>query len=144
MPDLIGALYARKYFSEDKKDPVGELAENIRDVFFNMLSETSWMDSTTKDAAIKKAKLMDIQIGYADESMNNDRLEEYYEGVEFEPNQLLRNFLHIRIWRFNRMVNNLKKPYNQTDGFYNCASSADVQASYCPLFNRIRKCSMIQ
>lgn len=72
------------------------------------------MDEGTRAAAIEKAKSMTSHIAYPDELTDNNKLEEYYEGLELESNKLLQNVLRIRIFKDNHLIKKLRTPVNKT------------------------------
>lgn len=111
---------------------------NVRDEFINILNEVSWMDAATRDAAIEKAKSMTSHIAYPDELTDNIKLEEYYSGLELEPNTLLENVLRVRTFKDNHLIQKLRKPVNKTD-WETHTMPATVNAAYSPLENSIRK-----
>lgn len=115
LPISVGALYVRKYFNEESKKAAVDLVNNIRDEFINILNDVPWMDNITKDAAIEKARAMTSHIAYPDELTDNNKLEEYYNGLELEPDTLLKNVLRVRIFKDNHLIQKLRKPVNKVD-----------------------------
>lgn len=95
------------------------------------------MDEETRAAAIEKAQSMTSHIAYPDELTDNNKLEEYYSGLELEPNTLLKNVLRIRIFKDNHIIHKLRKPVNKTD-WETHTMPATVNAAYSPLENSIR------
>lgn len=132
MPISVGALYVRKYFNEESKKAAVELVNNIREEFIKILRDVSWMDEVTRMAAIEKAKSMASHIAYPDELTDNMKLEEYYDGLELEPNSLLHNILRIRIFKDNHSIKKLRKSVNKTD-WESHTMPATVNAAYSPL-----------
>lgn len=66
MPDYIGELYAKKYFTEEAKQNVLKMAEDIIAVYKERIKNLDWMSDTTKEKAIRKLDCMNIKIGYPD------------------------------------------------------------------------------
>lgn len=60
------------------------MVENIRASFRSELSEISWMDDRTKEAALEKADFMNRFIGYPDWYANASALQQYYKDVSNE------------------------------------------------------------
>ncbi|XP_031626097.1 neprilysin-2-like [Contarinia nasturtii] len=137
LPISVGALYVRRYFDEESKKAAVELVNSIREEFIKILRDVSWMDDETRAAAIEKAKSMTSHIAYPDELTNNNKLEEYYDGLELESNTLLQNVLRIRIFKDNHLIKGLRTPVNKTD-WQTHTMPATVNAAYNPLENSIQ------
>lgn len=115
LPISVGALYVRKYFSEESKRTAIELVEDIKYGFIDVLQEISWMDEKTREKAIQKAKSLTAHIGYPNELAENNKLEEYYRDLEIEPDNLLLNSLRLEVFDSDHLFNKLRKPVNKTD-----------------------------
>lgn len=111
----MGALYVRKYFSENSRHAAIALFNDIRNTFIDVLNEVTWMDENTRNEAIKKAKALTAHIGYPDELAENDKLEEYYRELEIEPDNLLLNTLRLEVFDLDNLFNKLRKTVNKTD-----------------------------
>ena len=66
MPDYIGEIYAEKYFSEEAKQNVLKMVNDIISVYKERIKNLDWMSEGTKEKAIKKLDTMGIKIGYPD------------------------------------------------------------------------------
>lgn len=66
MPDYIGEIYAEKYFTEEAKQDVLKMVEDIISVYKKRISNLTWMSDETKEKAIRKLDTMKIKIGYPD------------------------------------------------------------------------------
>lgn len=131
-------MYVRKYFNEESKKAAVDLVNNVREEYINILREVSWMDDGTRDEAIKKAKAIISHIAYPDELTDNNKLEEYYNGLELKSDALLKNVLQIRTFKGFRSIQKLRKPVNKTD-WETHTMPATVNAAYSPLENSIRE-----
>lgn len=138
LPISVGALYVRKYFNEESKKAAVDLVNDIREEYINILREVPWMDNGTRNAAIEKAKSIISHIAYPDELTDNNKLEEYYNGLELQPNTLLQNVLRVRTFKDAHSIGKLRKPVNKTD-WETHTMPATVNAAYSPLENSIRK-----
>lgn len=137
LPISVGALYVRRYFNEESKKAAVELVREIREEYVKILREVSWMDEVTRAAAIEKAESMTSHIAYPDELTDNNKLEEYYNGLELQPDSLLQNVLRVRIFKDNHVMRRLRKAVNKTD-WETHTMPATVNAAYSPLENSIR------
>lgn len=66
MPDYIGEIYAEKYFTEDAKQNVLKMVNDIISVYKERINNLDWMSAATKEKAINKLDKMGIKIGYPD------------------------------------------------------------------------------
>lgn len=137
LPISVGALYVREYFDEESKKAAVDLVNTIREEYVKILSEVSWMDEVTRAAAIEKAESMTSHIAYPDELTDNNKLEEYYDSLELEPDTLLQNVLRVRTFQDNHIIQKLRKSVNKTDWLTH-TMPATVNAAYSPLENSIR------
>ncbi|XP_055299905.1 neprilysin-2-like isoform X2 [Sitodiplosis mosellana] len=137
LPISVGALYVRKYFSDESRKTAVEMVENIRDEFVNILSEIDWMDEKTRQEAIKKAKALTAHVGYPNELADNNKLEDYYQNLEIEPDNLLLNTLRLNVFNADHSFSKLRKPVNKTD-WETHSKPAVVNAYYASLENSIQ------
>lgn len=110
----------------------------IRHEFINIIKKLSWMDDSTKEAAIKKAEGLVTHIGYPSELADNIKLEEYYAPLDVESDNLLFNSLRLRKFSVDFAYNRLRLPVNKTDWITH-SRPAVVNAFYSPLENSIRE-----
>lgn len=134
----VGALYVRKHFQQDAKRTALEMVNGIRSEFEKILAEVPWMDNVTRVAALNKVKSMSTHIGYPDEIMDNTKLEEYYKGLEINPDQYLESVLKMNVFGTDYAFNKLRKPVNKTD-WVTHSRPAIVNAFYSSIENSIRK-----
>ena len=59
-------IYVEKYGSEEDKQRLEDLCEEVIDCYREMLSENTWASAETIDYAIKKLDAMDINVAYPD------------------------------------------------------------------------------
>ncbi|XP_031621713.1 neprilysin-2-like [Contarinia nasturtii] len=137
LPISVGALYVKKYFSDESRQAAIELVDNIREEFINILHEITWMDESTREEAIKKAKALTQHIGYPNELADNNKLEEYYQDLEIEPDNLLLNTLRINVFNADHLFGKLRLPVNKTD-WETHSKPAEVNAYYAALENSIQ------
>ncbi|OXB62890.1 hypothetical protein ASZ78_001012, partial [Callipepla squamata] len=87
LPYVVGKMFVRAHFQEDKKEMMEELTEGIRWAFIDMLEkENDWMDSETKRKAHEKkpendlhkviAKAVMAKVGYPQFIMNDTYINE--------------------------------------------------------------------
>lgn len=113
------------------------MVNDIRSEFEHLVSKVSWMDETTRKAALSKAKALTPHIGYPDELADIQKMEEYYKKLEVVPDNLLLNALNMSVFNTDYSYNKLHKLVNKTD-WETHAKPALVNAFYSPLENSIR------
>ncbi|KAL9887927.1 M13 family metallopeptidase neprilysin 2 isoform 1-T1 [Glossina fuscipes fuscipes] len=133
----VGSLYVRKHFKEDSKANALEMVMSIRNVFHKILEEVDWMDEGTRKEAIKKVESMAVHIGYPDELLDDNKLAEYYEKYEIEPDKYFESFLKMNVIGTDYSFNKLRQPINKTEWLRH-ARPAIVNAFYSSLENSIQ------
>ncbi len=66
MSEYIGKIYADRYFSEEAKENVRKMVEDIIAVYRERIDALDWMSDATKEKAKNKLDKMGIKIGYPD------------------------------------------------------------------------------
>ena len=64
--DDFGKLYAQNYFSEQDKENVKAIVEQVIATYRTKIRNLDWMGDATKEAAVKKLDQMTIKVGYPD------------------------------------------------------------------------------
>lgn len=77
----IGTKYVETYFSQQAKDEVNTMVEDLRVSFEGLLEVNEWMDNATKPLAVEKAEAIAKFIGYPDWYGNTTALETYYADL---------------------------------------------------------------
>lgn len=134
----VGALYVRQYFDDNVRHLVIDMVENIRAAFIKMLHDVSWMDETTKQKAIVKARALVAHIGYPNELTNDTKIEEYYKDLEVTDHEYLMNAIRLNLFKTDYGFRQLHKPINKTDWLAH-ASPNVINAFYSAIENSIRK-----
>lgn len=66
----------------------------IKDSFVEILKNLEWMDETTRQKALSKVSKMMDYVGYPNELLNDNLLEEYYKGVN-NNSYVIKRLQHI-------------------------------------------------
>ncbi|CAF0971893.1 unnamed protein product [Brachionus calyciflorus] len=134
MPYAVGRLYVKNNFKEDAKKDAEEMINNIRDEFKIMLTENSWMDQKSKDAAREKAELIDNKIGYPDYTYNNTFLDDLYKDFIFDEENYLLNSLKTSKNNYQSDLSELRNKRDRKDWI---TGPAIVNAFYSSTNNQI-------
>ncbi|XP_023334270.1 neprilysin-2 [Eurytemora carolleeae] len=94
--NAVGAMYAKEYFPESSKNIVNDMVTNIKKEFKIMLDELDWIDDITRKKAHVKVDKMTPHVGYAKEILDNNLINEFYEGLELASPDFLTNNLILK------------------------------------------------
>ncbi|XP_054901744.1 neprilysin-like [Poeciliopsis prolifica] len=94
LDNAVGRLYVQEAFSDNSKQLMEELIKDIREVFISNLNDLSWMDEKTKKAAEEKARAIRQRIGYSEDIMNDEYLNNEYKDLNFSAEEYFKNILH--------------------------------------------------
>lgn len=128
----------RKYFHEDSKAAALDMEDRIRDEFEVILGRVDWMDKGTRQTAIDKLRAMSSNIGYADELMDDAKLEQLYGSLKIDESNYLTAILSLNIYGADHSLGQLREPVNKKDWTTRMAPFS-VNAYYAPSENGIRK-----
>ncbi|CAF3681611.1 unnamed protein product [Adineta steineri] len=90
----VSKLYIDEHFYKDARKETTEMINNIRNTFITMVNQSTWMDSTSKIIAIKKAQAITAKLGYPDYLEGDDMTKldkayaEYNFNLSYMPNVL--------------------------------------------------------
>lgn len=138
-PVVLSLLYGRKYFENELIEAANEYVEDIRDALIDIITEASWLDHETQDAAIQKAKTVKAFIGYPNESIEIGRLDAYYKDLEMQSDNFLLNSLRFEVFDLDKYFKMLREPVEKLSlGSLSVLDLADVNAYNQPSENSIR------
>lgn len=137
------AAYVRKFFDEESKRTVESLTFDIQDSFLDRLKKVSWMDESTRHEAIRKAEAMLFDIGYPDELVDDQKLDENYHDLELQNDSLFHNVLRIRKFQQMHQIKQYREPIDKKDWREHATRTAVVNAFNIPQHNTIRKFDLI-
>ncbi|XP_055543996.1 neprilysin-2-like isoform X1 [Wyeomyia smithii] len=138
LPISVGALYIRKYFKEDSKRAALDMVNDIKAIFVNILEKVEWMDEVTRKSALEKVGSMVTHIGYPDELMDDKKIAEYYEDLQFKPeDNYLNTILYMNQFGTTKAFKKLRQSVNKTDWITH-SRPAVVNAFYSSIENSIQ------
>ena len=90
MPELLGQLYVKKYFSPEAKEKVNRMVDHLTSAFQKRILALDWMTNETKQKAVEKLTAMGRQLCYPNKWRDYSKLEikrdSYLQNV-FRANQ---------------------------------------------------------
>jgi len=110
----LGAMYVRRAFGDRAKADVEVMLARIRKTFRGSFKEVSWMDDTTKRAAMDKADSMPGKIGYPDYILDPNELDKKFEDLTLSPDDFFGNNLRVTELHTKETLLRLFKPVNKT------------------------------
>lgn len=69
MKYLLSYAYATQYISQSLKDEYTQICVELKEAFRNRISNLDWMSSTTKERALRKLDMMQLNVGFPDRWM---------------------------------------------------------------------------
>lgn len=97
MGQAVGIKYVESYFSQQAKDEINIMVEDLRMAFKDLLTMNQWMDAETKPKAMEKADAISKSIGYPDWYGNDTALLTYYGDLgDINTNSHFQNTLNIK------------------------------------------------
>lgn len=125
--ELMGQIYAEKYFPPAAKQRMVELAANIKKAFETRLRNLTWMGDATKKQALEKLAAMKIEVGYPDKWQD-------YSKLEIKRDSFLANVRRHGRFAFEKNLDEYGKPADTTKWDM---TPQTVNAGYNPIFNRM-------
>lgn len=106
--ELVGKLYAAKYFPPAQKQAMTELVANLRKAMAANLQDLSWMTPATRVEAEKKLGAFTPKIGAPDTFKT-------YDGLQFNPGDPLGNAIAAGKWQIGFDMNRIGAPVDRTE-----------------------------
>ncbi|WP_297429857.1 M13 family metallopeptidase [Clostridium sp.] len=129
--EVISKLYVDKYFDEESKKDVENMAKEIIKNFEGRLQNISWMSRATKEKALNKLENVTVKVGYPEKW--NDYSDIKINSHE-ENGNLVDNVLNIYLSHNKRQFSKLNQPVNKNE--WNMGACT-VNAYYNALNNEI-------
>lgn len=136
-PIASGALYVRNFFKANSTQAVENLVKNVRNAFIKNLNSVEWMDKNTRALAVQKARDIHFHIAYPTELLDDNKLNEHYDGLSMRSDSLLHNVMQTRQFVRRNKIREFHKVINKTDWKTHSMTTA-VNAYYTMLENSVR------
>lgn len=125
--ELLGQLYAEKYFKPEAKERMLTLVNNLQKVYAERIQKVDWMTQDTKKKALEKLNAFIKKIGYPDKWKK-------YDDVEVSKNTYYANLQSANKHAYKEMMDKLGKDVDKTEWGM---TPPTVNAYYNPSFNEI-------
>lgn len=125
--ELLGEIYAERYYPPEKKAAMDDLVANLREAMALNLQDLAWMGPATRREAEAKLAAFTPKIG-APETFKK------YEGLTFKADDPLGNMMAASKWHNDFEVNRIGDAVDRSEWFM---LPQTVNAYYNPPFNEI-------
>ena len=125
--ELLGQLYAARYFKPEAKQRMLTLVNNLQAVYKSRIEKLDWMSVETRQRALAKLQAFTKKIGYPDKWKK-------YDDVQINRTTYYKNMQSIGRHDYQEMIQKLGKPVDRTEWGM---TPPTVNAYYNPSFNEI-------
>ncbi|HKX79172.1 MAG TPA: M13 family metallopeptidase [Novosphingobium sp.] len=125
--ELLGRIYAGKYYPPAEKAQMEALVANLRKAMAENLHLLKWMGPETRKEALAKLDAFNPKIGAPDKYKD-------YAGLDVTPTTALANQLAAEKWQADFAIGRLGKEVDRSEWFM---LPQTVNAYYNPVFNEI-------
>jgi len=127
MGELLGQLYVQRYFSPEAKQKVYDMVHNIIAAYRERLNNASWMDTTTRRAAMAKLDKVTLKLCYPDKWRD-------YSALQIKKDAWVLNSFRANEFESKYNFSKYGKPVDKTEWGM---SPQTVNAYYNPTANEI-------
>ncbi|MDQ1282485.1 MAG: putative endopeptidase [Euryarchaeota archaeon] len=109
MGEAIGRAYVDRYFDPVSKARMAEMVSNLKAAFRERIQNLTWMEQQTKQKALTKLEVLDVQVGYPEEWLN-------YSELEVKNDSYVMNVLRASRFQFHHGpygLDRIGKPVNR-------------------------------
>lgn len=122
--EALGQVYVQKYFTQESKNRMNELVNNLEAAFEKRIQNLDWMSAETKEKAIDKLHAITKKIGFPDKWKD-------YASVKTARDTYYENLESCAKYEHKRMMDKLGKPVDKTEwGMSPQTINAYYNASY--------------
>ena len=128
--DELAKEYEKRYFTSEDKKFVTDLVNEIKTYYKDVINNSNWLDSSTKEEAIKKLDSMKVNVGYVEKKSNIEKVKYVSKA---NGGTLISNYILENRNVFDRIVDELNLESDGSVSF----DTMEVNAYYNPLDNSI-------
>lgn len=111
----VGAMFVKRHFDETSKADVIQLTRELQQSFRDALRENTWIDQETRAKAEEKANEIGLAVGYPDDILSSEKLNERYRGLIISPTNYFDNSINLAIYDTQKYIENLNKPVDRQE-----------------------------
>jgi putative endopeptidase len=125
--ELLGEIYAQRFFPPANKAAMADLVTNLRKALAANLADLKWMGPATRQEAEAKLQAFTPKIGAPEKYKT-------YDGLVIDEAKPLANKLNAEKWAMDFQLNRIGKPVDRSEWFM---FPQTVNAYYNPTFNEV-------
>jgi len=125
--ELLGRIYVKKHFTQEAKQRMNLLVDDLFTAYEARLKSLDWMTPTTKKKALLKLRALNRKIGYPDKWKN-------YTGLEILATDYVGNVIRTNEFEHRRTMKKLNGPVDRGEWFM---YPQTVNAYFSPSLNDI-------
>ncbi|KAF9957618.1 hypothetical protein BGZ72_001603 [Mortierella alpina] len=113
---MLGYYFVQDHDSGNSRAMVVGMMESIKSTFHRDLRSLSWLDNSTRNAALEKLEAMTALVGFSTESPNVESalsLQQHYKAYQVHPGEFFLNRIRYGMWYSKREFLGLNKPVNR-------------------------------
>ncbi len=104
--EALGKLYVEQQFGEDSKSRMEEMVNDLREVFYEKLTNISWMSELTRKKALEKFSKFRAKIGFPSKFID-------YSSIEVFADDFFGNVLRSNEFEFRREIGRINSPVDR-------------------------------
>ncbi|KAK5649200.1 hypothetical protein RI129_000229 [Pyrocoelia pectoralis] len=132
----LQAAYVEKHFSNHAKERAIEMYQNVKSEFKEVVSNLKWMDEETRVKALERLFSSKSYIGFPNDLLHFDKIEQRYIGYRMEEDNLLGSVLNAHYYATSNRFKLLHEPVEK-DEELNAAYATYTDTSYSDSDNTI-------
>lgn len=125
----LSNVYVKNQLTRADKEVINNIVLEIKEEFYQTLKSTEWMETQTRKNAIDKLKAMEFRIGFPDEILIDELINDYYKELVITENGYFENILSIGRFSVDSVFHQLREP-NSRDDWRKFSEVVDVNAFY--------------
>lgn len=125
--ELLGKAFVEKYFSEEAKNRVDKMVDNLLSVYEERINGLEWMSAETKTQALLKLHAIGRKLGFPSKW-------EDFSSINITPENYIGNLKAIAEYDYEKNISKLNKPIDKEEWGM---PAHMVNAYYNPLLNEI-------
>lgn len=127
LSEQLGHLFIKKHFSQESKNRVEQMVEDLRSAYRERILQLDWMTDETKKKALEKLEAFTYKIGYPNKWKD-------YSDLAIDRASYLQNLKNVSAYKVQENYSKLGKPVDKDDWFM---GAHIVNAYYNPQNNEV-------
>lgn len=129
-----GAMFVENILPDSINEQAFHMIQEVKSAFIDALPQNQWMDNLTRERAREKAEAVVDRVGHPEWIENPSLLDNYYKAANITSNNYFANYMNMRIFNLNQMLDERGKAPNSSKWDM---TPAAVNAYYNPSHNQI-------